>query len=58
MASFTMNPFLIDPVGFCTPTYTCAMLSGARTDLCSILDSLTLTKGTFEPATGGFDFES
>ena len=53
---FTMNPFAVVP-SVCAVTYSCAILAGApRTDICSITSGATV--GTFEPASGNFQFES
>ena len=56
-ASFTMNPFLVDPPGYCTILYSCQTIAGpVALDLCAINDGLSL--GTFDAATGNFVFES
>ena len=57
MAQFTMNPFIINPVGFCIVQHSCAMVSGPSAfDLCSINNGLT--NGFFDPVTGNWSFES
>ena len=58
-ASFTMNPFLVDPPGYCTILYSCQTIAGPvapALDLCAINDGLS--RGTFDAATGNFVFES
>ena len=53
-AIFTMNPFVPDPP-VCALTYSCSMLaSSPRTDLCSIIDGLTI--GAFDTFTGNYSF--
>ena len=40
--TFTMNPFIVEPAE-CGPItkYTCEMISGSHTDLCTITDGST-----------------
>ena len=58
-AQFTLNPFEIEPEDFCTATvtYSCEVVSGPRTDLCTIDEAgPDLVKGVFDPVTGGYTF--
>lgn len=52
--TFTLTPFVIDPVGFCTPTYQCTETGGSRLDLCSFSDGIT--SATFNSVTGNYVF--
>ena len=55
--TFTLNAFTLDPPS-CGPitTYTCSVISGKRTDLCSISDGST--SGVFTRSTGKYEFSS
>ena len=56
-AVFTLAPWTIAPPGFCTPTHSCAVLSGpVALDLCTIADGLST--GVFDASTGGYTFTS
>ena len=56
-AQFTLNPFEIEPEGFCTATYSCKVVSGPRTDLCTIDETgPEIAKGVFDPVTGEYTF--
>ena len=56
LAEFTLNAFTINP-SVCPVTYSCAITSGPRTDLCTFDDGLG-TIGQFDPALGNYDFRS
>ena len=38
--------------------YSCEVISGSRTDLCSVSDSATSTSGSFDPVTGNYSFKT
>ena len=48
---FKLDPFKSDPPA-CLVTYSCTVISGPRSDLCSITDGKT--DGTFDPQTGNY----
>ena len=52
---FTLNPFTADPAS-CSSNiaYTCEVILGPRTDLCSVATGST--EGVFNPVTGSFNF--
>ena len=49
-----MVPFVVNPSGFCTVTYSCGMLSGARLDLCNLIDPAVTV--SFDSSTGDYQF--
>ena len=53
---FTLTPFIIDPANCGPIIYTCEVISGSRTDLCSFNDGST--SGSFDSVTGDFHFNS
>ena len=54
-ATFTLNPFTPNPP-ICTPSYSCNVISGPRTDLCAISDGTT--SGVFSVIDGSYEFYS
>ena len=49
-----MVPFVVNPSGFCTVTYSCGMLTGARLDLCNLIDPAVTV--SFDSITGDYQF--
>ena len=53
--TFNLTPFEVDP-NVCSPSYSCSVISGERTDLCSVQDGLTAAE--FNTVTGAYTFQS
>ena len=51
--TFTSTKFVVYPP-ICTPTYSCTMTSGPRTDICNKIDGTTVA--TFTSSTGDYTF--